>query len=335
MKEDTNNQDEDKLEDLVDEFIRGDRRSVFGFILAGIIDIWPWISAPESSLVYFFYFLAFAMNFSLITVVYPTSLVCAALIASPKPGPKFWRFMLRYSETVIILSYILSIPCSKACFSWKLCGQTNIIGVPDFSKPFVVSTLPLFLAYFVTLLHSFGQGGVYELKPRYDSWLNSTYMPIEDDIVENTENVLDEAVMEEMSPRSRYRIGRRGTLQDFENLGRSGNDHLYSTDSFQNISKNLDTFFQRLLTDETEFGPSFISISILDTEDHTEDDWTKIGNDLNFALLQLQDFENSNNADYYSLDLVETDVKGTLYQKGHRTAVFQVVASTDYFDSRC
>lgn len=326
LKEDTNNQDEDKLEDLVDEFIRGDRRSVFGFILAGIIDIWPWISAPESSLVYFFYFLAFAMNFSLITVVYPTSLVCAALIASPKPGPKFWRFMLRYSETVIILSYILSIPCSKACFSWKLCGQTNIIGVPDFSKPFVVSTLPLFLAYFVTLLHSFGQGGVYELKPRYDSWLNSTYMPIEDDIVENTENVLDEAVMEEMSPRSRYRIGRRGTLQDFENLGRSGNDHLYSTDSFQNISKNLDTFFQRLLTDETEFGPSFISISILDTEDHTEDDWTKIGNDLNFALLQLQDFENSNNADYYSLDLVETDVKGTLYQKGHRTAVFQVVA---------
>ena len=131
MKEDANNQDEDKLEDLVDEFIRGDRRSVFGFILAGIIDIWPWISAPESSLVYFFYFLAFAMNFSLITVVYPTSLVCAALIASPKPGPKFWRFMLRYSETVIILSYILSIPCSKACFSWKLCGQTNIIGVPD------------------------------------------------------------------------------------------------------------------------------------------------------------------------------------------------------------
>ena len=76
-------------------------------------------------------------------------------------------------------------------------------------------------------------------------------MPIEDDIVENTENVLDEAVMEEMSPRSRYRIGRRGTLQDFENLGRSGNDHLYSTDSFQNISKNIDTFFQLLLTDET------------------------------------------------------------------------------------
>ena len=30
----------------------------------------------------------------------------------------------------------------------------------------------------------------------------------------------------------------------------------------------------------------------------------------------MQDFENSNNADYYSLDLVETDVKGTLYQKG-------------------
>ena len=73
LKEDLNNQDEDKLEDLVDEFIRGDRRSVFGFILAGIIDIWPWISAPESSLVYFFYFLAFAMNFSLITVVYPTN----------------------------------------------------------------------------------------------------------------------------------------------------------------------------------------------------------------------------------------------------------------------
>ncbi len=60
----------------------------------------------------------------------------------------------------------------------------------------MISTLPLFLAYFVTLLHSFGQGGVYELKSRYDSWLNSTYMPIEDDIVENTENVLDEAVME-------------------------------------------------------------------------------------------------------------------------------------------
>ena len=38
-------------------------------------------------------------------------------------------------------------------------------------------------------------------------------------------------------------------------------------------------------------------------------------NDLNFALT-VADFENSNNADYYSLDLVETDVKGTLYQKG-------------------
>jgi len=326
LKDGANNEVEEKLEDLVDEFIRGDRRSVFGFIVAGIIDIWPWISAPESSLVYFFYFLAFAMNFSLITVVYPTSLVCAALIASPKPGPKFWRFMLRYSETVIVLSYILSIPCSKACFSWKLCGQTNIIGVPDFSKPFVISTLPLFLAYFATLLHSFGQGGVYELKPRYDTWLSSTHVLGEDEIVENSENVLDEAVTEEMSPRSRYRTGRRGTLPDFENLRQSGNDYLYSRDSLQNIARNLDTFFQRLLTEETEFGPSFISISILDTEDHTEDDWTKIGNDLNFALLQLQDFENANNSDYYSLDLVETDVKGTLYQKGHRTAVFQVVA---------
>jgi len=326
LKDGANNEVEEKLEDLVDEFIRGDRRSVFGFIVAGIIDIWPWISAPESSLVYFFYFLAFAMNFSLITVVYPTSLVCAALIASPKPGPKFWRFMLRYSESVIVLSYILSIPCSKACFSWKLCGQTNIIGVPDFSKPFVISTLPLFLAYFATLLHSFGQGGVYELKPRYDTWLSSTHVLGEDEIVENSENVLDEAVTEEMSPRSRYRTGRRGTLPDFENLRQSGNDYLYSRDSLQNIARNLDTFFQRLLTEETEFGPSFISISILDTEDHTEDDWTKIGNDLNFALLQLQDFENANNSDYYSLDLVETDVKGTLYQKGHRTAVFQVVA---------
>jgi len=316
--------DDEKIEDLIEEFIRGDRKSVFGFIIAGVIDVWPWISAPEGSCVYFFYFLAFAMNFSLITVIYPTALICAALIASPKPGPKFWRFMLRYSESVIILSYILSIPCSKACFSWKVCGRTNILGVPDFSKPFVISTLPLFLAYFATLLHSFGQGGVYELKPRYHTWLSSTYVPTEDVIDEN--NVLDEAIMEDDDdiPQSLSRNRRRKMLPDFENLKRSGS--LHSRDWFQNASKNLDTFFQRLLTDETEFGPSFISISILDTEDHTEDDWTKIGNDLNFALLQLQDYENANNSEYYSIDLVETDVKGALSQKGHRTAVFQVVA---------
>jgi hypothetical protein len=260
--------DDEKIEDLIEEFIRGDRKSVFGFIIAGVIDVWPWISAPEGSCVYFFYFLAFAMNFSLITVIYPTALICAALIASPKPGPKFWRFMLRYSESVIILSYILSIPCSKACFSWKVCGRTNILGVPDFSKPFVISTLPLFLAYFATLLHSFGQGGVYELRPRYDTWLSSTYVPTEDVIDEN--NVLDEAIMEDDDdiPQSLSKNRRRKMLPDFENLKRSGS--LHSRDWFQNASKNLDTFFQRLLTDETEFGPSFISISILDTEDHTE-----------------------------------------------------------------
>jgi hypothetical protein len=36
--------------------------------------VWPWLTAPEFSLCYFLFVLAFAVDFSLITLVFPTSL---------------------------------------------------------------------------------------------------------------------------------------------------------------------------------------------------------------------------------------------------------------------
>jgi hypothetical protein len=67
---------------------------MLGLVFGTLLRVVPWITAPEFSLCYFLFFLAFAVDFSLLTLVFPTSLACYALIASPKPGPNFWLVML-------------------------------------------------------------------------------------------------------------------------------------------------------------------------------------------------------------------------------------------------
>ena len=98
-----------------------DRSSMLGLIFGAMYKVWPWVTAPEFSACYVVFFVAFALDFSIVTLVFPTSLACYALIVSPKPPPTYWLCMLVYSEVCLIVGYAASIPCTKQCVDWGLC----------------------------------------------------------------------------------------------------------------------------------------------------------------------------------------------------------------------
>lgn len=136
-----------------------DRSSMLGLIFGAMYKVWPWVTAPEFSACYVVFFVAFALDFSIVTLVFPTSLACYALIVSPKPPPTYWLCMLVYSEVCLIVGYAASIPCTKQCVDWGLCETeaAQMWGFPgtDGGKSFLRSSLSVFLAYLCTLLHRF------------------------------------------------------------------------------------------------------------------------------------------------------------------------------------
>jgi hypothetical protein len=132
---------------------------MLGLIFGAMYKVWPWVTAPEFSACYVVFFVAFALDFSIVTLVFPTSLACYALIVSPKPPPTYWLCMLVYSEVCLIVGYAASIPCTKQCVDWGLCETeaAQMWGFPgtDGGKSFLRSSLSVFLAYLCTLLHRF------------------------------------------------------------------------------------------------------------------------------------------------------------------------------------
>ena len=132
---------------------------MLGLVFGALLRFAPWLAAPGYSLCYFLFFLAFAVDFSLVTLVYPTSLACYALIASPKPGLTYWLVMLVYSEACLVVGYFASVPCAAGCADWSICRDRDAraVGFPGAASEgsYLRSSAAIFAVYVAVLLHRF------------------------------------------------------------------------------------------------------------------------------------------------------------------------------------
>ena len=218
-------------------------------IFGALYKVWPWVTAPEFSACYLVFFFAFALDFSLVTLVFPTSLACYALIASPKPPPTYWLVMLVYSEVCLIVGYAASIPCTKQCVDWGLCETeaAQVWGLPgtDGDQSFLRSSFSVFLAYLCTLLHRFkllrrGEGSADGGKLGHAGDRRS--------IASDHSDVSDE---DESS--LYFRDGTGNTRSD-------------SRGWLERSIAGFEAFTNRILSAEAERDPSFVAVSILRPE---------------------------------------------------------------------
>ena len=226
-----------------------DRSSMLGLIFGALYKVWPWVTAPEFSACYLVFFFAFALDFSLVTLVFPTSLACYALIASPKPPPTYWLVMLVYSEVCLIVGYAASIPCTKQCVDWGLCETeaAQVWGLPgtDGDQSFLRSSFSVFLAYLCTLLHRFkllrrGEGSADGGKLGHAGdrrSIASDHSDVSDD---------DESSLY-------FRDGTGNTTSD-------------SRGWLERSIAGFEAFTNRILSAEAERDPSFVAVSILRPE---------------------------------------------------------------------
>ena len=223
-----------------------DQSSMLGLVFGALMRVWPWVTAPEFSLCYFLFFLAFAVDFSLITLVFPTSLTYYALIVTPKPGPTFWLVMLVYSEMCLIAGYVLSIPCTKGCFDWAVCQPrtSQVWGFPgsDSKGSFLWSSLSIFLVYIAVLLHRFA-------------------------LLQRGEGV-SESRLRGHAAEEDVRHAEGGS-SDPEGAAVGCGDTVRAEDEGDVLSLlrramgAIDAFFQHVLSVEAERDPSFVAVSIV------------------------------------------------------------------------
>ncbi|KAG0610440.1 hypothetical protein M758_7G065700 [Ceratodon purpureus] len=105
---------------------------------------------------YFFFILAYVWNFSLLTLLFPATLFLYALLVNPGPSQYFWLAMLIYTEVNILLQYCYQIRATHCDPVTSPPSWLRKLGIPGSQghHSFVVSVLPLFLVYLVTLMQS-------------------------------------------------------------------------------------------------------------------------------------------------------------------------------------
>lgn len=247
--EDKKSVDSDSPAAILQSWI-SDRSSMLGLIFGALYEVWPWVTAPEFSACYLVFFFAFALDFSLVTLVFPTSLACYALIASPKPPPTYWLVMLVYSEVCLIVGYAASIPCTKQCVDWGLCETeaAQVWGLPgtDGDQSFLRSSFSVFLAYLCTLLHRFK-------------------------LLRRGEGSADGGKLGHAGDR-------RSVASDYSDVSDDDESSLYFRDGTGNARRDtrggwlersiagFEAFTNRILSAEAERDPSFVAVSILRPE---------------------------------------------------------------------
>ena len=218
---------------------------MLGLIFGALYKVWPGVTAPEFSACYLVFFFAFALDFSLVTLVFPTSLACYALIASPKPPPTYWLVMLVYSEVCLIVGYAASIPCTKQCGLGSVRRKLRRCGLLHGDQSFLRSSFSVFLAYLCTLLHRFkllrrGEGSADGGKLGHAGdrrSIASDHSDVSDD---------DESSLYFRDGTGNTRSDSRGWLE----LSIAG----------------FEAFTNRILSAEAERDPSFVAVSILRPE---------------------------------------------------------------------
>ena len=330
-----------------------DRSSMLGLVFGALLRFAPWLAAPGYSLCYFLFFLAFAVDFSLVTLVYPTSLACYALIASPKPGLTYWLVMLVYSEACLVVGYFASVPCAAGCADWSICrdGDARAVGFPGAASEgsYLRSSAAIFAVYVAVLLHRF------DLLRRGEGVSDRGAADAE----KRGEGVGTGAPAASRSAtRRRNRSDVSRDAEDARARGVETDDATHDSLSarvsaaFRAAYDRFDAFFQRALTAEAECAPSFVAVSVAkpvpgatfsDGEGGVA--WREVEAALNVALAAYRrdetgtgtggDGDGDGDGDAVSLELVNPDPPAEALPGGvagkrdatRRSAVFFVNAS--------
>lgn len=289
-----------------------DQSSTVGLLFGAFLKAWPWLTAPRYSLCYFFMILAFAIDFSIIASVFPTVILAYGLMAYPTVPAGFWRFMLSYAETSLAAAYVLTIPCSMQCTTYPVCAYTNaIFGMQSSSAAFVSSVTGVFMAYVAVMIYCDAQG-----------------IPAAEIVLQEDRDRDDDGHLFAMNAMfSRFKN------RQFEGIYESFDPHRSTTallhiKATKGIIAEMDNFFQRILTQEAEYGPSFVALSIL-AKKGVEPDWDDIGARVNEALVRHQSLEKEDSDSplaYYTLEFVKADPEELHRLPGHQVAIFRIIA---------
>lgn len=295
-----------------------DKSSTLGLIFGGVLQAWPWVTAPSYSMCYFFMTLAFAVDFSIATLIFPASIFGYALIVYPTAPIGFWRAILLYSEFLLLIAFLLTIPCSSGCDSWQFCTEASMVlsrGL-DPTSSFLFAMSGTFMAYVSIVMHINSEQAIKD----------------DEDIRQGKDEVVEDELVDD-SMLSHFQQLQFAHLDVKLNQMRDNESLPLHLEVSRGFISEIDTFFQRMLTPEAEYGPSFVAVSVLADEKKT--DWHAAEAHINEVLIAHQMVQSESNdeinATYYTLEFVQADVEGTLAKDGHRTAVFRVVAPTSVF----
>ena len=295
-----------------------DQSSTLGLLFGAFLKAWPWFTAPRYSMCYFFMILAFAIDFSIATIIFPTSIMVYALIAYPTAPVGYWRAVMLYSEVLLIGSFLITIPCSLGCSSFGLCTRASLILGRGLNSdgPFIPSMIGSFMAYVSIMMYNNAQQAMKDDEK-------------EQDVIEDNGLLASNTTL-----LSRFQQFQFSNMDVRFDRGKDTESLPLHIEVTHGVIGELDTFFQRLLTPDAEYGPSFVALSVLATSD-TKPDWLDISARVNEALVSHQitseeDHEGSLAA-YYTLEFVQEDTEDVFSNPGHCAAFFRVVAPTSLF----
>lgn len=130
--------------------------------------IWSQMRSNNDIVCYCCFVLVFLWNFSLLSMVYLAALFLYALCVNTGPSYIFWITMLIYTEIYILLQYLYQIIIQHCGFRIHS-DLLRELGFPadKIMSSFVISSLPLFLAYLFTLIQS-------SITVKDSEWMSST-----------------------------------------------------------------------------------------------------------------------------------------------------------------
>ena len=240
---------------------------MLGLVFGAALRFLPWLAAPGFSLCYFLFFLAFASDFSVATLFYPTSLACYALLAPTKPGPRFWLVALVYTELLLVVGYVVSIPCALECVDWTMCEDrvASAWGLPGTrdaaGTSFIRGSLAPLAVYVAVLLHRFAL-----LQRGEGRRLEAAAGPCE--ATEGATNRRGEAVVgegEEEEEDARRGGDPEGRPREAEGPFEGSSRGTPSGSFVAGVLAGYDAaeaFFQRVLSADAERRPSFVAVTV-------------------------------------------------------------------------
>ena len=84
--------------------------------------------SQSENIMFTLFFINFAVNANIISLVLPLSALFYALLESPHPSHKYWNFVTLYVLVTLAMKLFVQIPlvCSSPAFSFMNCVETYV-----------------------------------------------------------------------------------------------------------------------------------------------------------------------------------------------------------------